>query len=246
MAKENKFIPMPDAQTQRLQTAAELPFSLHESIGLNVQRLQTLCQISGFRHLKIENQQDPKTSKAAGMIIGINGHNTALAGKASIDTVPTFTHECNPDTHNQRKRHQSRWHNLRIALNTEEMKQRMLLTKQDTRKAEIWAKELNKTLTQGIIRAGIKQLVTNLDKTDILISLLYYGSWVESLNESYSTLLLSFYTLWWNGWMAVLNQPERFEEGVGHRWSFFVGLELDRAAVLLGLTYTQKLAKEIS
>ncbi len=235
---------MPDAQTSRLRTTVQLPFQTEESIGLNVEKIQSLCQLSGFSHLRIQNQEDPKTSKSAVMPVGINSFNTAIGGKASIETEPIYLEET--DLSHQAFRKQSRWFNLKISLNQEEMKQRMLLSKKDLREATHWARDINQALTQGIVRAGVKQLFSGLSTEEKSTSAFVYG--LGLFNASSPVGLVSYFAT-----MALVSNyfqiyrfgGENFKEGSGHRYSLFLGPELDRALILLIIAHTQKLAKPV-
>ena len=245
MSSESKFIPMPEAQTSRLRTTVELPFNNENAIGLNVDRIQALCQLSGFRHLRIQNQEHPLTTNAAVMIVGMDSRGTAVGGKASVKTVPIYEEGMNPVNNVIRK--QSRWFDLTISLNQKEIQQRMLVSRKDVRKVTNWAKNINQALTQGIVNAGVKQLLSGLSTVEKTISVILYGlvPVISFIGPEKIPSYLATMVFMYNYLQDYRFGGENFREGSGHRYSLIFGPELDRALVLLLLANSQKLAKPL-
>lgn len=247
MSKESGFTPMPEAQTHRLLTKATLPFTMHEHIGLNVPWLQSLCQLSGFRKLTVENEENPKISKVASMVVGIESTGEALSGGGAVEKVPTHSQESKWINYNPNRFKQSRWSDLQIFLNTQEMQQKIRLGNESVRDASVWARELNQALTAGIVSAGIKNLLEYPALGEVIMAGIWYLGDLAVLLNKPSSLLPIFLTeaFFVNAVGLLIDNPENFKEGSGKRWSLFVGYELDRALALLFMARTQKIAKEI-
>jgi len=250
MSRESKFIPMPEAQTRRLRTKVKLPFAIEESIGINVKHTQALCQVSGLRHLTIKNQENPEVSNTINVVVGINEQGVGLAGKGIIKKVPTFEHEAQRSTSENFFYKNAIWQDLTISLNTKEVKQRILGSEEDVRNVAKWATELNDALTKGIVRTGLKQLLINLRKFDLIMpSVVHLTTLSVLLRGDIGNFLYWFIQdagLWsFLGTMA--SSFENFKEGEGHRLSMFVNFELDRALALLVMAGgLQPLAKKIN
>ena len=248
---------MPDANTWRLRTTATLPFQLHEKVGLNVGAIERLCQVSGFRHLRIQNDPNGETSQAIPQVVGIDARGTAIAGKAAFKEVPTSQFDCSPE-HEYLAFKQARWSDLTVSLNTQEMKQRILLSDNKVTDSEEWGRETDKAIKRSVIKSGIRHLVCGLDAYDKVISLLIYslvststifvarGGRVDLGPYETAAVFISFavgigaFTTAWGSSRYGKEKP-----GEGQRVNLINGPELDRAIALAVLTYTSKLAKGI-
>ena len=257
MSAERKFVPMSEANTGRLRTTATLPFQLQEEVGLNVKRLHAICQVAGFRHLRIQNDPEGETSQSVPQIIGIDNNGTAIAGKAKIKKAHTFHVDYSPTSEYKKPWKQARWQNLTISLNTEEMKQRILLSDESVRDPTRWGEEINRALRKAATKEGVRHLVNDLERFEKLLTLFAFAlvssdEIVDALagNIEPKTVVpriaFSFALL-----SAVMTGIDslgygREKPGGGRRISLFLGPELDRAVALLALTYTQRLAKGIT
>ena len=257
MSVERKFVPMPEANTSRLRTTATLPFQLQEEVGLNIKRLHAICQVAGFRHLRIQNDPQGETSQAVPQVVGVDHDGTAIAGKAKIKRASTFQAAYSPSPEYELLWKQARWQNLTISLNTEEMKQRILLSDENVRNPERWGEEINGVLKKAVIKEGVHHLVNDFKWYEKLLTLFGFAVFfsdeivnalagnlepktiVPRIAFSYAlfgTLMTGLHSFLWGA--------ER--QGGGRRISLFYGLELDRAIALAVLTYTQRLAKGIT
>ena len=250
-------MPMPEANTSRLRTTATLPFQLQEEVGLNIKRLHAICQVAGFRHLRIQNDSEGETSQAVPQIVGVDRDGTAMAGKAKIKKAHTFHVDYSPTFEYKKSWKQARWQNLTISLNTEEMKQRILLSDESVRDSTRWGKEINGALKKAAIKGGVRHLVNDLERFEKLLTL--FGFALCSSSEIMSALAgniepktvvprIAFSFALLGTVMTALDSLGygREKPGGGRRISLFLGPELDRAVALLALTYTQRLAKGIT
>ena len=257
MSAERKFVPMSEANTGRLRTTATLPFQLQEEVGLNVKRLHTICQVAGFRHLRIQNDQEGETSQSVPQVIGIDNDGTAIAGKAKIKRAPTFHVDYSPTSKYMEYWKQSVWQNLTISLNTEEMKQRILLSDESVGNPTRWGEEINGALKKAAIKEGTRHLVKDFRRFEKLLTLFGFAAATssemidaltgnlepEAIVPRIASSVVLFGTIM-TGLHSLTSGPER--QGEGRRISLFFGPELDRAVALLALTYTQRLAKGIT
>lgn len=257
MSLERKFVPMSEANTERIRTTATLPFQLHEEVGLNVKRLHLICQVSGFSHLRIRNDPQGETSQEVPQVVGIDRDGTAIAGKAKIKKAPTFQLDHSPAFMFEKPWRQARWQNLTISLNTEEIKQRILLSDESVNNPIIWGKEIHKALKSGTLKAGTHHLLKDFESYEKILTLLGFalhssfeigGALTGNIEPeavvpriAYRIALLGTVMTGLHSFLYGLEKP-----GEGRRISIFFGPELDRAAALLALTYTQRLAKGIS
>ena len=257
MSPERKFVPMSEANTERIRTTATLPFQLHEEVGLNVKRLHVICQVSGFSHLRIRNDPQGETSQEVPQIVGIDRDGTAMAGKAKVKKVPTFQIDYSPTSEYGEPWKQARWQNLTISLNTEEMNQRILLSDESVKNPTMWGEEIHKALKSGTLKAGTRHLVKDFERYEKLLTLLGFtlhssfeigGALTGNIEPeavvpgiAYRIALLGTVMTGLHSFLYGLEKP-----GEGRRISLFFGPELDRAAALLALTYTQRLAEGIT
>ena len=262
MSAERKFVPMPEANTSRLRTTATLPFQLHEEVGLNVKRLHAICQVSGFSHLRIRNDPQGETSQEIPQVVGIDREGTAIAGKVKIKKVPTFQFDHSPVDHSPafvfgRHWKQSRWQNLTISLNTEEMKQRIRLSDESVKNPTMWGEEIHRALKSGTLKAGTHHLLKDFKRFEKIFTLFMYTlmSSEEILSVARGDLglgnlapTLAVDAVLIGTFMTVMHSLGYGVEkpGEGRRISLFFGPELDRAVTLLVLTHTQSLAKGIT
>lgn len=259
MSIEQKFVPMSEANTVRVRTTATLPFQLHEEVGLNLKRIDAICQVGGFQYLKIQNDPKGETSHAVPQIVGIDRSGSAVAGKVRLKEAPTFQSEYTPDTpafYLDRMK-QGRWKNLTILLNTEEMKRRILSSDARVTDPSEWGNEINKALKMAMVKNGTRHLVKDLDRFDQFFTLLFYSlvysdeiiSLAKGESGPLETLSKMAGSLAITG-MVMTTLYSTFygveKPGKGRRISLFYGPELDRTAVLLALAYTSRLAKGIS
>lgn len=247
--EEKGYVPLPEANTERLRTTLELPFGVGERIGLNVKRIHLLCQLGGFRFLRLSGNWESEVSAVEPQIVGFNSEGGAYAGGAAVRKVPTYDYDCN-----QQRRsiyHQANWSDLRLELNLKEIQQRILEKSGNLRKAESWSGQINEVLKRGLTKAGFRNLVIDLTIYDKFFVTFGYG------NDFWSTLRKAMRSsqafdlrylliqglgtgLLWCFFSSLVCGPEK--PGEGRRFSLFFGPELDRAAILAVLARTRPLA----
>lgn len=250
-----QFVPMSEANTDRIRTSVSLPFKLEEKIGLNVGRIETLLQLGGFADLKISQEEDKETSSVVPMVVGINNKGEAVAGKAKVKVIPISQESVHLGKDLFRD---SRWSNLDITLNIEELQQRLLESGNNIQKTISWVRDINQTLTRGIIRAGLRNLLSIKDRTkeDWLAPLIYYGAWHANTlvgktfygaeaSTSWAIIANSVAAAAVYHFLSAIVPPGPERKGSGTRFSVFIDFELDRAIGLFALGNLSTLAKPI-
>ncbi|MBX4205981.1 hypothetical protein KW795_02180 [Candidatus Microgenomates bacterium] len=254
-----KFTPMPYAQTQRLRTAAELPFHIEEEIGLNLESLNKLMQLGGIRHLRIENDtENKKTSKVSLGISGMNNQGSAYGGVAVTQMVPPSLDTVELTGGGQLK--QAKWMDLTIKLNTQEMTQRMLQADQDVRQPENWARDLQKIVKKTVVGKSLKHLLSLGPYETALFAWVYTQCITNAANLGISQVILhgyhpqninipqALFFLASTGTIArymCMASQGRERSGQGMRISLFYGLEIDRAIILAIQANREKLVEKI-
>ena len=265
MTERKEYVPMPDANTDRVRTAATLPFHLEQQIGLNIGRIETLLQIGGIANLKISSDHQGERSQVVGQIVGTGFDGSAVAGKFLCETVETVE---NKFAYNGSiiKAKAARWADMEIILNIPEMTQKILYQDKKVNDAKNWVTELNRALRDSIRKEGIKHLVTVPDDwfmreekrwiIPIKVINIPLSVFLFSLHDSTYPIrdigfralggfLLSFPTIW-NFFTEtyVLCGPEK--KSSGRRLSLFSLYEVDRALVLQCVSRTKPLVKALS
>lgn len=258
MSVENRFVPLSEANTSRLRTVVDLPFGIEDSIGLNVPRTHLLCQVAGFRFLRIETDWEGETSQVVPQIVGVNSQGGAYAGAASIKRVSACNYEYKGRDGLYTWK-QARWSDLRLTFNVNEIQQRIMDSGNNVREVGLWSQEINTALKQGIVRAGVRHLVFGLDASEKVLTAVNYSSQLNLATDfsllirspgfhalNFPLLMIEFIgvSIIFNVFHSVNYGRER--GGSGRRLSLFMGPELDRAAVLSVLSRTQPLVREIA
>jgi hypothetical protein len=204
----------------------------------------------GISFLRISRQSTDKTSTNP-VTVGIAPDGSAYAGSAgAVTKVPIFNINLEPsEMQKSTFLHNSRWTNVGLHLNLEEMQQRITDKKGNLRHAESWSPLLDQAIRSGIRKAGCQHLLKNfsvwekifaftininnglLDAADISFQHFLSGSnpklpTVESLISSYV-----FNFVLWTIIETATNGIEN-RSGSGYRISMLPGFEIDRAAVL--------------
>lgn len=253
MSKEI-YTPIPEANTGRIRSTVVLPFRLEEQIGLNTKKIEVLCQIAGISHLKIQNEEQGRTTQVVPQILGVDGQGTAVSGAASVSKVPTFrnSHESGEPTIFKPER----WAGVTIRINSEEIKNRLLKADQIVNKVDPWAKEINSALKRSIRDSGVRHLMS-LEGFEKIVPVIIYSLdiflasgeiWKGAPEQFLPNLIYqaTFSGVYWNFYRSVFGSgPEK--KGRGSRITMSLGPEIDRVAVLylasLGRPVAKKLAK---
>jgi len=247
---------MTEANTDRVRTTANLPFQLHEEVGLNVRRLETICQIAGFRHLRIQNDPHGETTETVPQVVGINPDGSASAGKVRVNKIPTYRVMYSLNNRAALFYKQVVWKDMTIFLNTEEIKQRILFADESVRNPVMWGNEINNALKSATFRSGAHHLIRELGVFDRAASITNYsvmfytalrGASEHNLDPLNTAYMIAYaLVLVGTSFTLATSLIYGFErEGEGRRISFFFGPELDRAVALALVTKTGRLAKAI-
>lgn len=243
--RQSKFTPLNEVSTDRINTLVSLPFGLSEKVGINTRFIQALLQIGGIRQLNIIGDWDGKTSQVVPTIVAMDSRGSALAGRVEINQAPVQDYEV--ESNKKKSFSQSKWTDLDLKLNLAEI-QRIIRDKDcDVREPIAWAKEIDKALRQGIISAGMDNLLHNLSTYDKFISLfMYVGLFLIAAEASPIHLMLDKFNPHAPSFGVIfsyflsagipLTIFESFygveRSGEGRRISLVIGPELDRALVL--------------
>lgn len=248
-AQTETFIPLDQANTERVQTRIDLPFGLSEQVGINTSRIESLLQISGFRYALIKGIHDEPISSSSPLIVGVDKNGAALAGKVNTSPVPTqtsgFKDQANPINFPK----QARWSNLAVKINIPEIQQQILNEAGSVKDPHPWAKKINSSLKQGIVKAGKNNLLKDFNHYDMKF---YPGSYALyfflslAMGSDPAITLHNFALL---GTVASILQPAFYgaeKTGQGRRFSLFFGPEIDRALLLGIMGNLRQLAKPMA
>lgn len=255
MTKES-YVPISEVNSSVIKVELTLPFGIEGKLGINVRKVETLCQIAGLRYLVIENEKNPDHSQIVPLIVGVDSQGTAVSGGAKITKVPTFMGNCKevdnygengvpfPLSINKR----NRWGELKISINAEEIKGRFLQGNKVIRCPNLWAEEIDAAVRQGIVGAGMR----------FLLSLPTYGDKFYTLFTNCCTLstsalsgnLINFVecylasAVFTNALYAIVFGIEK--KGEGSRVTLIYGPEIDRAIALYFTSLGKPLIKELN
>jgi len=260
MSKENQFVPMPEAQTDRIRTTATLPFGVEKEIGINVKKLHTIMQLGGVSFLKIASEENGEKSIADATIVGFDGQGNALAGKTKMNYIRTSSSKYRLENNNKNYK-QSRWIDMSITFNTEELKQRLLHSGKKVNEPNNWSVEINKALKKQITKNCSVHLTSGFNTFEtIFMSFLYSSNLLSSMDMGLDNVIMGtvnphlptignlLYQLISTG--TVFSIVDSFflgfeRKGTGRRLSLFYGFGIDRLALLALNTSTSTLAKTL-
>ncbi|MBU0998251.1 hypothetical protein KJ570_01880 [Patescibacteria group bacterium] len=262
MSAENRFVPLPEAQSDRLRTNVKLPFGMEEEIGINVLKLYTIMQLGGISVLNIKSDDNEEKSTVETTIVGFDGQGNALAGKSRVKMVPISSSEFQKDEYENNTK-QTRWINMSIKLNTEELKQRLMNTGKNVNEPGNWAIHLDKSIKKELNHKSAKYLtgsLATLEKANAMV--LYMHCILSSMGISLANVItktinphIPDFSHFLTNIIAVgvintmfnsgLSGFEKKGEAKGARISLFCGFEIDRLALLLFNTSTSTLIKTL-
>lgn len=246
------YTPIPEANTERIRASLVLPFRLEEQVGLNTRKIELLSQIGGISHVKIQNDEQSGTTQTIPQVVGIDGQGTAISGATKVSKVPSFRSSHESDTSRYKT---SRWAELTIRINSEEIKNRLLKTDQIVNMPDPWAKEINSAIKKSILNSGVKHLMSLeryekflavfLYSLDVLLStslVVRAGTPEQFLPEIINQAILT--GIFWNIFKPILGDGLE-GKGRGSRLSISMGPEIDRAAVLYLASLGKPIAKKL-
>ncbi len=250
MSEYGKFIPMEIANNERLRTAATLPFNIHKTVGIETNRVERLMQLSGIRSLQIVSDYDGERSNTSFQTVGINTDGSAIAGKGISKSVTEYTDNVNiedDDYPNTRK--QATWVDLKMTLNIPEMTRMILDCGEKVTDSKIWAKMVDSSIRSSVRKNGTNFLLSRSKNNfeTSFVTFLFLDDIAHACNIGFADFLFNQVNphaldpiklssniilrgLMWTLFESLSNGKER--PGSGRRFSFFYGLELDRAMAL--------------
>lgn len=254
---EKGFIPLRIVEEQ--QPLETVVFSLglpefvdKDRIGVNLGRIDRLQRIAGIKQITVTGRTFDETSGVDIQIVGMNPDGSAMAGKGGSKTaIPAY--ESHPLVANDRVPMSQRQINLNISANLDEIASRLTDSKDGVRSPKRWAKELDKGVRDSINKAGTDNLIRNIDNSTKFNLGFGLGSYAlialffdQLLNGSFSNFPKLYEGALIGGYIGTRIASLAYSRKLqGHRFSFSIGPQFDRAVVLRTLTSTQKLVKDL-
>lgn len=243
---ESGFIPLPDAQSEKIRINLDLPsFIDKHKIGLNLSATESMMQMGGVKHLRISTETEGETTSQEVNIVGFTNQGEAFAGKAKTTNIPTaqYDSDLNNDGRNMIS-HCSEWINVNTTFNIDELATRISQDKrwsEGIRSTDAWASYLNKDIKKSIAKEGTHHLVFGLTRSQLLYMAIMDVPFPPYNNISH--VIHSF--LLGNTIGNVLGHVLAKLNAEDARYSLFFGPEVDRAAILNIMAKVKTLVKKI-
>lgn len=250
-AIEKGFVPLSSVDGRPVSSRILINLNLPEvvdadRIGINIPRLETICNLAGIEGLLVRGLTEVGTSREVPVIAGINKDGSAMAGKkVEKTTVPASAAFQTPlPFHEDMGRRTSI---ITLGLNIDELSQKASQSNEGVRSTEVWSKNLDRAIKIPLRKAGTDNLINHWDfktKMNYLFAPAMVGliDAIRSLNPSivqYGEQL---------AWLALFLRGAEFvqtHKDPHFRQSLFIGPQLDRAAVLQAKARTQKLVVDL-
>lgn len=238
MSAENAYIPIPEANTDRLRTRLKLPYQVEEVLGLNTKSTERHMQLGGIATLTVENSGRINTP----IVVGMTQNGQALAGFTQEASLSHSTNLAEPDVLKS-----ASWSDLTVAIDENASLDSLKRKGKDVQDPESWVPILENAIKDGVVTASVDNLIKR-DKRAITYNLFGIGLTMHFVNvKDYFNIALS--ALLWHGYWRYRDiQEYGFEKpGEGKRWSLATMEfpELDRMAIQsLSLPFS-KLVKKI-
>lgn len=196
------------------------------------------CSDGGLRSVLVKNDSNAKTTKIQTAIVGMNSDGSAMAGVTKVDYVPTHSSEVRWDRNFNP--HTSRWADLTIKINTEELKNRLLQKDKIVTQPSSWAPEIDRAIKRKIKATGNIQLLGVLTRDKIRLSMMYGMNLLFAITSPLSNgdpRIMAFGFLGRNLTSGIVfsiidTAIYKFEaRGLGNRLSLGIGFEPDRALI---------------
>lgn len=243
---ENKFIPLPEANTEKVRFNLDFPRFVDASrIGVDVEGIAAMCRMGGIKHLRVIGETEGKTTSQEVNIVGFTSRGEAFAGKGKTSNVPTM-HSDSQLTARYRGlfSHCDEWINVTTTLNMDEITSRIMRERkfpEGVRSIDAWTAHLNRDIKTAIRQKGTRHLLFGLSKAQLFFLAFYDLPW--KIPTGPQDFIAPF--LGGNIGGLIIGQGISRISGGRPRFSCFFGPELDRAAVLQVMTRTQTLVKPI-
>lgn len=260
---ERHIYPIDRAYTDRIDIHIPLPTWVDtDHIGVDLYKMTGLLNVGGIQSLRITVQESSEKSKAIPVATSVNPDGSSTAGMSSVSTrVDEFETSLDPYS-NQPFIRNAVWAQGNIAINMDEVKQKVLESPQNIREADSWVSHLNRVITGGIRKIATHHLLQSHDIKQKIMVFCVCGDGIilDSLGIGLSKFLSNkinphfpkveevvanavwefcFWSLWSTFFYGFENN------GKGYRLSLIPGYELDRALAIQLLTRTMPLVKSI-
>ncbi len=249
-AVEKGFVPLSaieGEQLGRIAVGLNLPdFVDTDKIGINLPRIETMCNLSGIEAVAIVGIKGQDTSKEVPVVAGINKDGSAIAGKGvEKTTVPASSHiqAVLPIHRDMGKRTTG----LIIGVNVDELSQNASQSNEGSRDTAVWARSLDSAIKIPLRKAGTENLISHWDEEAKFAYLFAPGfMWlIDALTasntnpEMYLAQLVQV-SLVWRGLDYIQQRKDPH-----YRHSLFVDPQFDRALALQVKGRTQKLVADL-
>lgn len=261
LKSKNNLVPLPEADTEHIKFEPNFPeYVPSGSIGIDLKKIQRLMRLGGISHTIVLGFNDQETSTSVPMITGFNAQGEAFAGKGGVknEIHPFLDFNTTPFDNIW---HPMKWTVSAIALNNDEIRQRILNDPRfdkNVRSSEGWSYYLDQAIRTGIENTTFKHLVLGVKFRDIKkmaitysIALGLYSGFSLALVGDLDVSTLPLFSVYLgseiaNIWIQITqNFPPEQRARFGHRFSFFPGPQLDRALLTLALSKMSRVAKPI-
>jgi hypothetical protein len=266
--QKSPLVPISQVRNATKRVSLKIPFPdwfNQEQVVINVRRSERLMNLGGIRQARVTVQKNGGTSVSIPIVESVNSDGSANASWAlATRRAPTYSWDQAQEEDGLHMFQNSVWTNVNIKLNCEEMERRIVDSGENFREPRPVAHQLDEALRGGLREAGTKHLLAghNLFRASSALAANIEGVLLNAAgtgiyriaagtanfhSPSLFELGVTFTLINTFGLCAsaLLNGLEN-KKGQGHRWSlFFLGCEVDRAALLQGLTRTLPLIEPI-
>lgn len=250
------LVPMEQVQSPKLRFVVPLPEYLAGGIGVRVDRLQRLMRLGGVGHLRVTGETDQDISQSVPTVVGFTSQGGALAGKAGVTKIPTFTASGAEDygslDNSLFRDHAATFINCSVNLNLEEISARIRQENRWTRgvySKDAWAYHFDQAIKKGVSDTGIKHLVlglTALNWGDTAFQYALMGAFSAwSTGFHFPSPELAFRVPLVSLFLNAFGYVGNTLIGREYRLSLIYGPQLDRALVLGVLGKTSRVVQAI-
>ena len=221
MSKENGFVPIDEANTDKVRFAVDLPRYVDRTqIRANPIRIESFMRIGGISHLRVETFEGEQTLESPA-IVGFDSQGSAYAGKVGTRTK---TKEFDIDS-SQDKGRGAPTASLTIKLDIAQINQGIV--SEGVRSPSAWAKKIDKGISSGVRNTGSKVLIVENAKYDATPFALQVFWISRDMAQGDISGIVANFTI-----LPVLVTAIGQLVGYNRRFSLILGPQLDRAALL--------------
>lgn len=230
MGKESGFVPIDEANTERIRFDVDLPsFVNRTEVRVSPGRLESWMKLGGISHLRVETFEGERVVEGPNAV-GFDAQGNAYAGKSGA----ALGRNDELETTKNRKVFPQR--DIKLKINARGIDRNM--RDANVRSSAPWANEINDSIARAIRETGSKVLIEDQLKAEVIASgtYTYFLSQVLLNQDEASALFLGFSMLLRNALIALTPNNNG-------RLSLFVGPQLDRVVLLQSRTRLQKAVK---